>query len=68
MERLMNYSWPGNIRELQTVIHRACILARDGMVRVDALEAMLPGARGESASAEPAPAEPAEPAAGNEEA
>ena len=46
MEKLMNYSWPGNIRELQNVIHRACILARDGIVRVDALDAMLAGARG----------------------
>ncbi|MCR5169300.1 MAG: sigma 54-interacting transcriptional regulator, partial [Desulfovibrio sp.] len=51
MEKLMNYSWPGNIRELQNVIHRACILARDGIVRVDVLDAMLVGTRGTPSSA-----------------
>jgi len=38
MERLQAYSWPGNIRELQNVIERACVLARGPMVEVrDAL-------------------------------
>jgi PAS domain S-box-containing protein len=30
IERLCNYNWPGNLRELQNVIERAIITARDG--------------------------------------
>jgi transcriptional regulator with GAF, ATPase, and Fis domain len=28
MSRLVNYSWPGNIRELQNIIERAVVLSR----------------------------------------
>lgn len=35
MERLQNYDWPGNIRELQNVLERAVILARDGRLQID---------------------------------
>ena len=34
MQLLMNYHWPGNIRELQNVIERAAILARDQVVPI----------------------------------
>ena len=34
MELLMAYHWPGNIRELQNVIERAAILARDKVVPI----------------------------------
>src|ERR1700685_1000907 len=35
MENLMNYPWPGNIRELQNVIERALILATEPTLRLD---------------------------------
>ena len=41
-ERLLRYSWPGNIRELQNVIERAIILARGPLLEIDsALELRL---------------------------
>ncbi|HAS85663.1 MAG TPA: diguanylate cyclase, partial [Candidatus Competibacteraceae bacterium] len=41
-ERLLNYPWPGNIRELQNVIERAAILARGPLLEIDnALELRL---------------------------
>jgi formate hydrogenlyase transcriptional activator len=36
MKRLMDYPWPGNIRELQNVLERACVLARGPVVDVAA--------------------------------
>jgi transcriptional regulator with GAF, ATPase, and Fis domain len=35
MERLMKYSWPGNIRELENVIERAAILAHGPLLQID---------------------------------
>jgi formate hydrogenlyase transcriptional activator len=35
MEKLMNYPWPGNIRELQNIIERAVILSVDTTLRLD---------------------------------
>jgi len=34
MDRLMAYSWPGNIRELQNVLERSCILARGDVLEI----------------------------------
>jgi two-component system response regulator AtoC len=36
---LVNYSWPGNVRQLQNVLHRAAILADGGCIRVADLPA-----------------------------
>ena len=35
LERLLQYSWPGNIRELQNVIERACILSNSEFLQID---------------------------------
>jgi formate hydrogenlyase transcriptional activator len=43
MENLVNYPWPGNIRELQNVIERAVILSIDPTLRLDR-DLMLVGA------------------------
>ena len=34
LDRLERYRWPGNIRELQNVIERACVLARGPAVQI----------------------------------
>jgi hydrogenase-4 transcriptional activator len=38
IENLVNYDWPGNIRELRNVVERAVILARGGALEFDLLE------------------------------
>lgn len=42
MENLKSYHWPGNIRELENVIERQVILARDGLLRFDDLASASP--------------------------
>ncbi len=37
LERLLNYNWPGNIRELRNVLERAAIVAKEGTLRVEHL-------------------------------
>ena len=37
MDFLLNYDWPGNIRELQNVIERAAIVAAGPVVEIDSL-------------------------------
>ncbi|ABB14428.1 sigma-54-dependent Fis family transcriptional regulator [Carboxydothermus hydrogenoformans] len=41
MNILMNYSWPGNIRELQNVIERAYYLAEGNLIKPEHLPAQL---------------------------
>jgi two-component system, NtrC family, nitrogen regulation response regulator NtrX len=57
LEELKRYAWPGNVRELRNVVERCLILARDEVIRVSDLPAVLrsrndddPGS-GESGSA-----------------
>jgi sigma-54-specific transcriptional regulator len=60
VERLLDHTWPGNIRELENVIHSALIVARGGIVRAHDLG--LTTARTSAPHAEttstPAPASP----------
>jgi formate hydrogenlyase transcriptional activator len=35
MQRLKAYPWPGNIRELQNVLERACVMATSPIVDID---------------------------------
>jgi DNA-binding NtrC family response regulator len=37
MERLLAYSWPGNIRQLENAMERACVTARGGVIRPENL-------------------------------
>ena len=43
---LMLYGYPGNVRELQTIIRRAILFARDGMIGTDALAEHVAGSEG----------------------
>jgi formate hydrogenlyase transcriptional activator len=42
MERLVNYNWPGNIRELQNLIERGVVLSDGSALTID--RNLLPGA------------------------
>jgi transcriptional regulator with PAS, ATPase and Fis domain len=37
LAKLHAWSWPGNIRELRNVLDRACLLADDGVIRIEHL-------------------------------
>lgn len=52
MQKLLNYSWQGNVRELENVIHRAVLLATGTEIGTDALllqDNSAPAASGEAA-------------------
>ena len=47
MERILSFSWPGNIRQLENAIEGAAVTARDGVIRAEnlPLEVLQPLAR-----------------------
>src|ERR1700761_3706750 len=66
MENMVNYPWPGNIRELQNVIERAIIVSADPTLRLDRdLMPLAAGAKGmegpETDSSEDQQADPKSP-------
>ncbi len=40
-QKLLNYIWPGNIRELENVIHHTLLLCRNGLIRDEDLHLQL---------------------------
>jgi Nif-specific regulatory protein len=41
VERLAEANWPGNVRQLENVVHRAVIMADDGVIDGELIEAIL---------------------------
>lgn len=42
MDKILNYSWPGNVAELRDVVRRLCLKRRRGPVDLGDVEALLP--------------------------
>ncbi len=57
LELLQAYSWPGNVRQLRNVVHRACILARGPVLAVDDLPPLQEPAAGPDVAGQPTLAE-----------
>jgi DNA-binding NtrC family response regulator len=53
MRALLNYGWPGNIRELANMLERAQILAEDNLITLDDLPESMQAARDMPAEAGP---------------
>jgi DNA-binding NtrC family response regulator len=65
IERLLDYAWPGNIRELRNAMDQVAVLARGEIVGADELElvrARLPSARPSWRPPPPPPTSSSEPA------
>ena len=54
-QKLASHDWPGNIRELESVLARAFLRARDGLIRVDDLDLGCGRAPGRSRQASAGP-------------
>ena len=55
MQQLLDYDWPGNIRELQNVLERAVILAKGGQITADGIALRRSAELVTNAGADPAP-------------
>jgi sigma-54-specific transcriptional regulator len=44
-QRLLAYQWPGNIRELENVVHHAILVSSEGQLRVEDLHFSMPDLR-----------------------
>jgi aliphatic sulfonates family ABC transporter substrate-binding protein len=54
--RLLAHAWPGNIRELENVMHRALVASRDGRIGPEHLQIAEPAAARSAPAPAPAPA------------
>ena len=52
LQILMDYSWPGNIRELQNIVERAAVMSDDGMIEAHHLPEDVRGYYTDEASIE----------------
>jgi Nif-specific regulatory protein len=52
-DRLFNYAWPGNLRELSKVLEAAVALARQDVIEADALILDMPASAGPGGGIEP---------------
>ena len=41
MQKLCSYHWPGNVRQLRNVVHRACVVCSEGAIATSDLPASL---------------------------
>lgn len=55
MDHLLNYAWPGNIRELQNVIERAVIVSAEPILRLDSDLIPVMGAKAAENPGRPGP-------------
>src|SRR5947209_6383015 len=46
MEALLTYRWPGNIRELENAVERACVVSQDDLIRPENLPAEVTSGQG----------------------
>jgi sigma-54-specific transcriptional regulator len=65
-EALLAYDWPGNIRELENVIHYALIVCRNGCIQAEDLRMAGGGQRSRAAASVPVPQSQPAPAATSE--
>jgi len=55
---MMQYKWPGNIREMQNVIERAAVLAQDDIIRLENLPVVFAELALQSGNKDPLPTSP----------
>ena len=55
MEYLMNYNWPGNIRELENIVERCVVITESNVIDADSLPQEILSYSGQSAGSSSGP-------------